>query len=178
LTYTLINTGPAPALNVQVDPRIAPLVMMGTGKDALVVDPSTGGFRLVLPSDAMKTLRSECAAFAKLRRSVIHFNYEFGEAIFPKQESTSAVILSLSKAEIESAMGRSLYRTITPQVRFCVTYGFSVDNPLHETGRVYDILRVDPSAAGGMTQIDPALGNVPRDMLRLHPNFLGSSYAN
>jgi hypothetical protein len=156
LAYKLMNGGSAPALNVHVDPKLSPMLLGRTGKP---------------PSDALRNLRQECRSAASSRVEIIPYGFQFGEAVFPQRSASARATLTVPSAEITEALARSSDRVWIPQLRFCVTYGFAVDDKLHETGLVYDLLRTDSGTIKGTEA-------VPQNLLHLEQYFFGSSYAN
>lgn len=188
LRYILENSGPSPALNVSINPRIILNSVMMEWQPVI-----EGGMPL-------EPVRAELRSFSELTKAAYaqQLNTGSGElffpgdTIFPRQTIVQTIRLMISGDEIANALEAAKLRweqiapgtpaspstkTFVPAITTCVTYTSEISKAVHQTGLIFGLVRIDPLQPGENFAIDPLGSTIDLNNLRLDPWFFGGGFA-
>jgi hypothetical protein len=169
LRLTFRNTGGTPAMDVGVRTKIFPLPGHPPG---FLPDPVTEQRRLYEGEG-----QNSFSSGSDLR----------GLTIFPGAEpAVKDLTLTIPAAEIVAHLGRTrgfpgiqqsfrINSDVTPVIVGTISYHFTWNHERHQTGFIIVLKRVDPGDPHTLRGIDPNLGYVPQDDLRISDYYRGSA---
>lgn len=101
-----------------------------------------------------------------------------GYTLFPGDQISQNITVNLNAVDIKKFEKDIHAPFIAPTVAGCVDYKFEFSQGHHQTGFVYDVMKIVPANPLIFLGINTEHGNIPRAELRLVRSFIGGGYAD